>query len=867
MWYKFNFPFYLNNDTSLSHLQSQSALHALEAAMDAFPAAFSGGFASLPPSSNGKVLEPDTEVIKQRLIRKGVVPTPKILHTLRKKEIQKYMRRTKKLNQRKSTLTEVQMRALEEDTLFRKAKAEYRVVMAEVDSRREPVGRPWKRASCVDIMKLGSEADGFLEKKLKVEHLEELRKVFVERNAEILRGFIDDADVESFENGVKQSSMNGMKRRESIERMSDDEKIQLLARRLSSTNLSIQDWKFSRLMKYSGLLFSEMCMLEILEELGALKNWKQALSVVKWVYNQQEYKNRKSRFVYTKLLSVLGKERRHREALKIFNEMREDGQIYPDMAAYHSIAVTLGQAGLVEELILLIERMMQKPSKKLRNMNRKDWDPCLDPDIIIYNALLNACVSSRQWKGVSWVLHQMRFNGLRPTETTYGLAMEVMLKAGKYDDVHKFFEKMQEGRLAPKAISYKVLVRTFWEQGKVDEAVAAVRDMERRGVIGIAAVYYELACCLCNKGRWLDATMEVEKLRRLPHTKPLEVTFTGMILASLDGGYVNDCISIYEFMKDYCTPNIGTINAMLKVYGRSDMFAKAKHLFESIKKIYLHSEASAEALEPDAFTFSTMLEACASACQWEFFEYVYKEMALYGYSLEISKHSWLLVEASKAGKWHLLEHAFNTCLESGEIPHISLFTEMLCQTIIQQKFDRINPLLNGMAHASLQFSESQWLSFLQRNNDRFGLDALKHLLTHLHSSNLVMEQPIPDLLRSLESLCGGGTPTRTAILASSKDISTDYLTFQEKKKKEEMVRSEASVLRLRIEERECDSLLDMRSEILVNDSIPDQLTDDICTSSSRVPLAADILQSWKDDRCKNEPSRSLVSVSNCALGV
>ncbi|XP_020574511.1 pentatricopeptide repeat-containing protein At5g67570, chloroplastic isoform X2 [Phalaenopsis equestris] len=733
--------------------------------MDAFPAAFSGGFASLPPSSNGKVLEPDTEVIKQRLIRKGVVPTPKILHTLRKKEIQKYMRRTKKLNQRKSTLTEVQMRALEEDTLFRKAKAEYRVVMAEVDSRREPVGRPWKRASCVDIMKLGSEADGFLEKKLKVEHLEELRKVFVERNAEILRGFIDDADVESFENGVKQSSMNGMKRRESIERMSDDEKIQLLARRLSSTNLSIQDWKFSRLMKYSGLLFSEMCMLEILEELGALKNWKQALSVVKWVYNQQEYKNRKSRFVYTKLLSVLGKERRHREALKIFNEMR------------------------------------------------------------------------------------------------------VMLKAGKYDDVHKFFEKMQEGRLAPKAISYKVLVRTFWEQGKVDEAVAAVRDMERRGVIGIAAVYYELACCLCNKGRWLDATMEVEKLRRLPHTKPLEVTFTGMILASLDGGYVNDCISIYEFMKDYCTPNIGTINAMLKVYGRSDMFAKAKHLFESIKKIYLHSEASAEALEPDAFTFSTMLEACASACQWEFFEYVYKEMALYGYSLEISKHSWLLVEASKAGKWHLLEHAFNTCLESGEIPHISLFTEMLCQTIIQQKFDRINPLLNGMAHASLQFSESQWLSFLQRNNDRFGLDALKHLLTHLHSSNLVMEQPIPDLLRSLESLCGGGTPTRTAILASSKDISTDYLTFQEKKKKEEMVRSEASVLRLRIEERECDSLLDMRSEILVNDSIPDQLTDDICTSSSRVPLAADILQSWKDDRCKNEPSRSLVSVSNCALGV
>jgi len=54
-----------------------------------------------------------------------------------------------------------------------------------------------------------------------------------------------------------------------------------------------------------------------------------------------------------------------------------------------------------------------------------------------------------------------------------------------------------------------VLVRTFWKEGKVDEAVKAVRDMERRGVMGTASVYYELACCLCNCGRWQDATLEV----------------------------------------------------------------------------------------------------------------------------------------------------------------------------------------------------------------------------------------------------------------------------------------------------------------------------------------------------------------------
>lgn len=54
-----------------------------------------------------------------------------------------------------------------------------------------------------------------------------------------------------------------------------------------------------------------------------------------------------------------------------------------------------------------------------------------------------------------------------------------------------------------------VLVSTFWEEDKADKAVEVVRDMERRGVVGTASVYYELACCLCNKGRWRDAMLEV----------------------------------------------------------------------------------------------------------------------------------------------------------------------------------------------------------------------------------------------------------------------------------------------------------------------------------------------------------------------
>ena len=124
----------------------------------------------------------------------------------------------------------------------------------------------------------------------------------------------------------------------------------------------------------------------------------------------------------------------------------------------------------------------------------------------------------------------------------------------------------------------------------------------------------------------------------------------------MDGGHLDDCICIFEYMKDHCTPNIGTINTMLKVYGRNDMFSKAKELFEEVKAA--KSDLSpprgggggGSLVIPDVYTYSAMLEASASAHQWEYFEHVYREMTLSGCQLDQNKHLTLLVGASRAGK-------------------------------------------------------------------------------------------------------------------------------------------------------------------------------------------------------------------------
>lgn len=372
--------------------------------------------------------------------------------------------------------------------------------------------------------------------------------------------------------------------------------------------------------------------------------------------------------------------------------------------------------------------------------------------------------------------------------------------------------------------------------------------------------------------------MEVEKLKRLPRTKPMEVSFTGMILSSLDGGHVSDCISIFECMKDYCSPNIGAINAMLKVYGSNDMFAKAKELFESIKGntsgfgVHLSDDM---ALKPDEYSYNSMLESSASAHQWEYFESVYKEMALCGFPLDQKKYARLLVEASRAGKWHLLEHAFDAILEAEEVPDMALFTEIICRTISQQNFERVVSLVNGMAYASMQISENQWIDLFLRNKDRLNKDELNDLLNYLDdSSNLVMEEPVTSFLRSLQFLCGRILSDNTIALPAPQVVSGDNLTSHVSASVEDDAFSFNCVdspncsgsmdIRLREPDDEdelssstignkvgeSNSILDGYSDTS-SDSTLDLLTANIGSPLSKVPSASEILETWKDKRIKD----------------
>ena len=111
--------------------------------------ALSGG----PPQIPLPKFEPDLDKLKLHLLKYGVEPTPKILHALRKKEIQKHRRRAERLAAKspEPPITPAERRALAEEARFQTLRREFR------EFNRAVAAKPWERPERLELgLGLGS---------------------------------------------------------------------------------------------------------------------------------------------------------------------------------------------------------------------------------------------------------------------------------------------------------------------------------------------------------------------------------------------------------------------------------------------------------------------------------------------------------------------------------------------------------------------------------------------------------------------------------------------------------------------------------------------------------------------------------------
>ncbi|CAI0546070.1 unnamed protein product [Linum tenue] len=527
---------------------------------------------------------------------------------------------------------------------------------------------------------------------------------------------------------------------------------------LNGADIDMPEWMFSKMMRSARIRYTDHTVLRIIQILGKLGNWRRVIQVIEWLQMRDRFKSHKPGFIHTTALHVLGKAGRPVEALNLFYSMQKRMSTYPDLVAYHSIAVTLGQAGYMKELFDVIDSMRSPPMKKSKAGIYGNWDPTLEPDVVIYNAVLNACVKRKQWEGAFWVLQQLKEQNQKPSTATYGLVMEVMFACEKYNLVHEFFRKLQKSSL-PNALAYRVLVNTLWKEGKTDEAVLTVQEMERRGIVGSAALYYDLARCLCSSGRCEEALTQIEKICKVAN-KPLVVTYTGLVQACLEAGRTDSAAYIFDHMKQFCSPNLVTCNIMLKGYLDNGRFEEAKTIFhrmsEDSKEISNKLDYKVRVV-PDIYTFNTMLDACVAEQRWDDFVDVYGGMLQYGYHFNAKRHLRMILEAARAGKEEVVEMTWKHLARTDRVAPPPIIKERLCMMLKKCNHNSALACIAEMKHEEEipAFSMTAWSNLLKDNSHRFSRETVVQLVEEgnmlVSGRNTAVNRPLQNLLTACDN--------------------------------------------------------------------------------------------------------------------
>ena len=218
------------------------------------------------------------------------------------------------------------------------------------------------------------------------------------------------------------------------------------------------------------------------------------------------------------------------------------------------------------------------------------------PDAVTYASILNSCASTGALEWVKEVHMHAREAGFESDVRVGSALVHMYAKCGSIDDARLAFDKMEERDV----ITWNVMIGGLAEHGCGHEAYELFLQMQREGFKPNAITYISIlnACASAGALEWVKDV----------HTHAREAGFesdvrVGSALVHMYAkfGSIDDARLAFDKMQER---DVITWNVMIGGLAEHGCGHEAYELFLQMQR---------EGFKPDAFTYSSILNACASA--------------------------------------------------------------------------------------------------------------------------------------------------------------------------------------------------------------------------------------------------------------
>ena len=254
------------------------------------------------------------------------------------------------------------------------------------------------------------------------------------------------------------------------------------------------------------------------------------------------------------------------------------------------------------------------------------------PNAITYMSILNACASAGALEWVKEVHTHAREAGFESDVRVGSALVHMYAKCGSIDDARLAFDKMKERDV----VTWNVMIGGLAEHGCGHEAYDLFLQMKREGFKPNAITYISIlnACASAGALEWVKEV----------HTHAREAGFesnvrVGSALVHMYAkcGSIDDARLAFDKMEER---DVVTWNVMIGGLAEHGCGHEAYELFLQMKR---------EGLKPDAFTYASILNACASAGALEWVKEVHTHARAAGFESDVRVGSALVHMYAKCG--------------------------------------------------------------------------------------------------------------------------------------------------------------------------------------------------------------------------
>ncbi|XP_045817855.1 pentatricopeptide repeat-containing protein At1g10910, chloroplastic-like [Trifolium pratense] len=333
-----------------------------------------------------------------------------------------------------------------------------------------------------------------------------------------------------------------------------------------------------------------------------MANKLDASTMLKLYNNIQDESVKDNVYVCNSVLSCLIKKGKFDTAIKLFQQMKQDGLV-PDLVTYSTliagcVKVKDGYPKALELIQELQDNRMRKDDviygaimavcasngkwEEAENYFNQMKSEGHSPNVYHYSSLLNAYSASRNVKKADALIQDMESEGLVPNKVILTTLLKVYVRGGLFEKSRELLTKLESLGYAEDEMSYCVLMDGLAKARQTHEAKVVFDEMMKKNVKSDGYAHSIMISAFCREKLFQEA-MQLANDFQTTFNKYDVVIMNSMLCAFCRVGEMESVMEILRKMDELAiSPDYYTFNILIKYFCKKNMYLLAYRTMEDM---------------------------------------------------------------------------------------------------------------------------------------------------------------------------------------------------------------------------------------------------------------------------------------------